>query len=198
MRGLNHSPPTREQRGQDRNLSDCVPTFESSEIIMRVVFFAVLIVLALTACAPFANSVRPGDSEGDVRARLGPPTATYESRMYGKSWEYNTGPYGRQTFMARFNREGKVYSFEQTLTETNFRKLPRGSTAAEVEERFGKPGYRYTVYLGDVWEYRIRDDHAEPVKMAVQFNHQGLVTEVAKVPESRSDSGIVGSIRFRR
>jgi outer membrane protein assembly factor BamE (lipoprotein component of BamABCDE complex) len=142
-----------------------------------------LLILFLCGCAPFSHSVKLGDTQEAVRGALGAPTTARSMPAGDSAWEYASGPAGRRTYIVRFNDEGKVTSAAQVLSEENFRKLPTGSSRDQVRETFGRPYYHYSVPTGDVWEYRIYDEHARAAKMAVQFGHDGGVTEVAKVLE---------------
>jgi outer membrane protein assembly factor BamE (lipoprotein component of BamABCDE complex) len=142
----------------------------------------------LAGCASLPNSVQIGDTKEQVRAKAGRPTQTRQSVEGLETWEYWLGVRGRHTRIVRFGADGKVTEAKQVLLEQSFWNLKRGETTqAQVRDFLGRPSYRYTLRTGEVWEYRIRDDHARPAKMSIQFNPDLTVNSISKALEDPGD-----------
>jgi outer membrane protein assembly factor BamE (lipoprotein component of BamABCDE complex) len=70
--------------------------------------------------------------------------------------------------------------------------IPGNTTQAEVETLFGQP-WRTTNFakIGEgepsdepeVWEWRGQDSQSDPYRVHIEFNQQGIVTNVAKIAE---------------
>ncbi len=135
--------------------------------------------LLAAACATPA-SIKQGDSEAAVRTKVGAPTETRVGGDGRQAWEYWGGVRGRNTYIVRFDADGKVATVDRPMREEVFRLL-NGLAQEDVRDRLGRPSYRYTVPLGEVWEYRIYDEHSRAAKMSVQFDpKERRVTEVSK------------------
>ena len=154
---------------------------------------------ALAMCAVLWGCVSyqgftPGVSTmQDVRARAGRPT---DVRFSGgqQIWEYATGPQGVETHVITFDNSGIVQSVEQVLTLDNIGRLvPGKTTREETRELLGRPGDINIMNRKEVWEWRFRPFGFIPEILVVSFGGDGLVTDVARVPES-----IGGSNQGRR
>ena len=143
---------------------------------------AILAVL-LYGCSAFLNSAKPGDTQGEVRAKWGEPTEARVSSAGEDLWEYWGGYMGRNTYIVRFGADARAISVAQVLTEGNFWNLKRGASQADVRDTLGRPYYKYGLAGGEVWEYRIYDDHYRYAKMAVQFGQDGAFKDVSKILE---------------
>jgi hypothetical protein len=139
---------------------------------------------ALWGCVSY-QGLTPGISTmWDVRSTAGRPT---DVRFAGDTeiWEYATGPEGVETHVIRFSRNGVVESVDQTLTLDNIRRLvPGKTTREETRELLGRPGDINMMNGKEVWEWRFRPFGFIPEVLAVSFGGDGLVTDVARVPES--------------
>ena len=138
--------------------------------------------LALTACAamPRPDSVRAGDSQAQVRARLGAPG--YERTLPGGSsaWYYMTGPSGFETWRVVFGPGGAVTEYVQVLSAANFAWMREGATREEVLDRVGPPMERMS-FRGtatDAWTYRWRDGTYEMIAQPVFDAATGAVQYV--------------------
>jgi hypothetical protein len=100
-------------------------------------------------------------------------------------WEYATGPEGVETYFVAFDRGGVVRSTEQALTLENISRLvPGKTTREETRALLGRPGDVSMMNGKEVWEWRFRPFGFIPEILAVSFGADGLVTDVARVPES--------------
>jgi hypothetical protein len=118
---------------------------------------AAVLVLLLSACAGYGpGDLRPGQSEAEVRARMGEPTGRYPLPDGGSRIEYARGPMGQHTYMIDVDGAGRVRGWEQVLTEVRFDALPIGAAQAEVRNRFGRPSVAHVGWrgVGEVWSYR--------------------------------------------
>jgi outer membrane protein assembly factor BamE (lipoprotein component of BamABCDE complex) len=144
----------------------------------------------LGACASYDGRGLPvGASMQQVRALMGEPAETMTAAEGGTTWEYPHGPYGRQTYMAKFGADGKLRSIEQVLNEAQFAKFLVGKTTmADVHQMIGRPAR--TMYFPRldqrVWDYRY-EENTQLMILYVTFNAAGIVTEVAKTLDA-SDS----------
>ena len=163
---------------------------------------SVLLCAALSGCAPiypfdsalFGKPVP--SSKADLRRAWGRPTDIRFTPGAEEIWEYARGPMGRQTFIARIGRDGRVLEVEQVLTEARIAQLRPGySSSAQVRALLGRPG-DVSFYAGtgaEVWEYRILDEASRTARILIQYDGDGVVTEVGKVVDS--PGGVKGHAR---
>lgn len=118
---------------------------------------SVLSAFLLIGCAGYGPSgLQPGQTEADVRARMGEPTERAARPNGHTRLDYARGPMGKHTWRIDLDANGRIASIEQLLTERNFESLQPGDTRAAVIERIGPPtsvrgGWRG---VGEVWFYR--------------------------------------------
>lgn len=150
---------------------------------------------SLTGCASlFAPAVNPGDTEGQVIARLGKPTAIYPD---GNSHllEYAAGPFGQYSYMARIGPDGKLISYAQVWTLQNFQSIKVDqATKADVLRLVGRPTevMRYARIPYEAWNYGFKESGVWNSQMTVYFDDQGVVRKVENGPDPRFDDS-----RFR-
>ena len=146
-------------------------------------WMSLLAALSLTACA--GAPPIPGQSQQEVLARLGKPTAIYrlpnETRL-----EYATGPFGQFTYIAHIGRDGILTSYEQVLTGEKFATIKIGSASKEdVLHTLGRPGE--TSYLAlpklEVWSYRYKESGVWDSMMHVHFDAKGIVQMMQNGPD---------------
>jgi hypothetical protein len=141
--------------------------------------------MLLTGCFRVAAI---GSSKDDALRTMGQPSAKRTTAQGEEVWEYSGASSWRQAYLVRFGADGRLLSTRQVLTEDNIRSLvPAAAMRTDVRNALGKPGYVVTYPTGEVWEYRIYDDHRRPAKMTVQFGADGTVKEVGKALEDRAD-----------
>ena len=117
----------------------------------------VLIVATLAACAGYSpGDLRPGQSESDVRARMGEPTGRYTRPDGGSKVEYARGPMGKHTYMIELDAGGRVQAWEQVLTEANFDAVAIAAPRAAVRQQLGRPSETRVGWrgVGEVWSHR--------------------------------------------
>ena len=125
-------------------------------VVLR--FGASLAALALAGCAAMTTpSIAPGASMGDVEAKMGKPVAIVKAPDGDTVWQYPKGPFGQQTYMARFGPDQRVKSFTQALTFDNIAKVQRGMTKDEIRLLLGSPTMEVITYRNlhqEGWSYR--------------------------------------------
>jgi hypothetical protein len=100
--------------------------------------------------------LKPGQSEADVRARMGEPTDRATLPNGGSRLDYARGPMGGHTYRIDLDASGRVQGLQQILTEANFETVRRGEAKADVRERLGRPSEQRVGWrgVGEVWSYR--------------------------------------------
>jgi hypothetical protein len=121
-------------------------------------FGASFAAVALAGCAAMMTpSVPPGASMADVEARMGKPFAVVKAPNGDTVWQYPRGPFGQQTYMARFGPDQRVTSFTQALTFNNLAKVQPGMTKDEIRLLLGYPTMEVVTYRNlnqEGWSYR--------------------------------------------
>jgi hypothetical protein len=142
--------------------------------------------LSLGACA-ISRPVNVGDTEAQVIAARGTPTHRY-SIGNEQLLEYNRGPFGQETFMARIGPDGRVISFEQVLTDEKFAAIRiNQSTKDDVLHIIGAPSERSWLPLSrlEVWSYPYRESGIWNSIMHVHFDESGIVRKLVNTPDER-------------
>lgn len=99
----------------------------------------------------------PGTPIAQARQALVGPTGEYALAGGGTRLEFAQGSFGKQTYMLDFDRDGRLVSSQQVLTERNLGGIAAGTTADQVRMRFGRPVWVYGVRFptpAQVWNYR--------------------------------------------
>ena len=121
-------------------------------------FGASFAAFALAGCAAMSTpSIPAGASMGDVEAKMGKPFAVVKAPDGDTVWQYPKGPFGQQTYMARFGPDQRVKSFTQALTFDNIAKVQRGMTKDEVRLLLGPSTMEVVTYRNlnqEAWSYR--------------------------------------------
>ena len=151
---------------------------------MKSVKFASTLVLALilAACAgiPGPASVRVGETQRDVSARLGTPAAERKLPSGETAWYYLTGPSGFFTYRAVFGRGDSVTEYAQVLTRARFQGLPDGASESAVLDALGPPMQRmaFARTQTEVWSYRWLEGTFEMIAEATFNTRNGSLTQV--------------------
>ncbi len=114
-------------------------------------------IAALAGCAGYGpGNLAPGQTEADVRARMGEPTERIGLPAGGARLDYARGPMGAHTYRVTLDATGRVQSIRQLLTEPNFEAVRPGESKADVHDRLGPPSEKRTGWrgVGEVWSYR--------------------------------------------
>ncbi len=133
--------------------------------MQRLTMIAAAVLVAGCAAMPRADSVRAGDSPGDVRARLGAPAETRKLASGEPVWYYVTGPSGFETWRVVFAPGGGVKEYRQVLDMASFEWMRTGATREEVLDRVGPPmqRMRFAGTQTEAWSYRWRDGTLEMI-----------------------------------
>ena len=113
--------------------------------------------LLMVGCAGYGpGDLKPGQSEADVRTRMGEPTDRSALPNGGSRLEYARGPMGAHTYRIELDTAGSVQNVHQILTEANFEAVRPGESKADVRDRLGRPAQQRTGWrgVGEVWSYR--------------------------------------------
>jgi len=128
--------------------------------LSKLLFVLVTGLFWLGGCAlhPF-SAVQPGMSQGDVVARLGPPSAVV-AIPHGTRLQYSGQPTGQFAFMVDLDASGRVLSVRQVLNARDFARIEPGKwTRDDVLREFGRPTQvdRVASWPGDILTYRWYD-----------------------------------------
>ena len=122
---------------------------------------ALLLSLGLAACASYGpGDLRPGQSETEMRARLGEPTGRYPRADGASRVEYARGPAGKHTYMIDLDSAGRVQGWTQVLTEQRFDAVAIAAPQSAVREQLGRPSESRVGWrgVGEVWSYRFESE----------------------------------------
>lgn len=152
-----------------------------------------ILALALFACAfPGPHSVRSGDSQSAVRAKLGAPAEERKLASGDTAWYYVTGPSSFFTYRVVFGSGGSVSDYSQVLTRKDFAALPPGATQAAVLDALGPPMERMTFHrtATEVWTYRWLEGTFIMLADAVFDVRKGTLVDVVLRRDPVFESGI--------
>lgn len=123
-----------------------------------------LLALAIGGCALFAPPpLVVGQTEAEVQALMGRPTARYAMDGGLTRLEYATGPYGRFTWMVDLGADGRSRRAVQVLTTEHFADFQArapGMTVDQLLRELGRPGERTGGGLrgGELWSWRYHNN----------------------------------------
>ena len=126
-------------------------------ITLRTRASSAVSVILLSACAGYGpGDLRAGESEAELRARMGEATGRYELTDGGSKLEYARGPMGKHTYMVEVDAGGRVRGWQQVLTEANFDSVAIAAPQVEVRQQLGRPAQTRVGWrgVGEVWSYR--------------------------------------------
>jgi hypothetical protein len=148
----------------------------------------ILTPLCLLAACTTLGTVQPGKStQAEVRRQMGMPSDIRFQPDGDEVWEYAKGPYGRQTYVVTFRKDGVVQAAQQVLTDQTMAQIRPGvSSKPQVRALLGKPTDVEFLSSGEVWDYNIEETPNQPYILVVRFNKDGSVRDVGKVRESTS------------
>ncbi len=144
--------------------------------------------LLLVGCAGYGpGNLAPGQTEADVRARMGEPTDRASLPAGGSRLDYARGPMGAHTYRIDLDATGRVQSVQQILTESNFEAVRPGETPADVRERLGPPAEQRVGWrgVGEVWSYRY--DHRVECRWFQVWLVEGRVREASYASDPLCD-----------
>lgn len=145
---------------------------------------------ALSACAMLQPvQLMPGESESQVIAKLGRPIARMPD---GKQHllEYSRNPWGQEIYIARFDQNNRLISYEQVLTVEKFATIKPGVTSkTDVLRTFGHPSQ--TVYFSrlqlEAWTYPYKEYGVWNSEMNIYFDNNGIVKKTENGQDLRFD-----------
>lgn len=124
---------------------------------MRVLkaLLALQLVIVLAGCAGPRGVVPSRSTLAEVQSSMGIPTDIRFDQAGDELWEYATGPMGTETFLIRADKNGRVRSVTQLLTEAQFAKIvPGRMSKADVRHLLGRPSDQSFLHNGTSWSWR--------------------------------------------
>lgn len=108
-----------------------------------------LLALALSACATNMNLGKlpdqaAGTSQADIVALVGAPESTHQSTDGSQYLIYSTQPTGTQCFLLQFDKDKRLVSVEDTLSQAGRDKVQPGMTREALMARMCRPMERMT------------------------------------------------------
>lgn len=146
--------------------------------------------LLVSACSVLTpTQLRSGETEAEVLAKLGRPTARIPDGN-GYLLEYSRNPWGQAIDMARFGHDGRLISYEQVLTTEKFATIKPGtSNKTDVLRTVGHPSQ--TSYLPrqqlEVWTYPYKENGVWNSLMHIHFDNDGIVRKMENGQDLRFD-----------
>jgi hypothetical protein len=110
---------------------------------------ALLLAVLAAGCASF-SSVSPGDSDVNVKDKVGAPVAVLKNPDGSELWQYPRGYYATQTYMVTLGPDRRVQEVHQALSEEYFSKIQIGWSRDDVLRLLGRPR--------EVWYFPARDE----------------------------------------
>jgi hypothetical protein len=152
----------------------------------------VIVALAIGGCAiPGPRSIRDGETQADVRARLGAPAAERKLASGDTAWYYITGPSGFYTYRVDFGGGGTVKEYKQVLTMQNLMSIPSGAGEDVVLDDLGPPMERmkFARTATEVWTYRWIDGTFEMLANA-EFGKDGKLLRITVQRDPAFEEGL--------
>ena len=147
---------------------------------LRNIAAAVAVVAVLAGCA-HPQLMDGGMPEQTVEAKLGAPHAKVMLPDDQSRWVYSMQPFGEEVWWLTFGKTGTLVGKEEVLNRKHFALIQPGvSTKEDVWNLFGKYAEECTFHLINqtAWMYRFLDDGFFYMACWVQFDTEGVVTEV--------------------
>lgn len=149
------------------------------EVLVRFSRLALASALAgaIAACS-FPGSVKPGDTQGAVKAAAGTPTAVISLPSGGVRWQYSGQPYDQSVWNIDMDAQGRVLVVDQMMSDAAFARIKSGKdTRADVLRDFGPPAESFSFPLKDETAimYRYFTFGGFHAAMFVYFDPQNVV-----------------------
>jgi hypothetical protein len=144
--------------------------------LSKTLLFAAAVSL-LSACAT-PQSLAPGTTLDQARAKLGKPTGTYPLAGGGTRLQYSNQPFDQSVWNADFDAQGRLAQVEQMMTDAAFARVQPGKyTHSDVLRDFGQPAdtYQYKLVDESAWMYRYFTYGGFKAAMFIYFDPAGVV-----------------------
>ena len=147
----------------------------------------------LAACAT-PQSLAPGTTVEQARAKLGNPTGTYALPTGGTRLQYSNQPFDQSVWNANFDAQGRLASVEQMMSDAAFSRVQSGKdTQVDVLRDFGRPAdtFFYKLRNESAWMYRYFTYGGFKAAMFIYFDPAGVVkrTETGLDPWAIQNGG---------
>ena len=147
---------------------------------LKTAALAAVVPLLLAACA-HPQLVDVGTPEAEVVRDLGEPNARVVLSDGRTRLVYSGQPFGQDCWWMTIGADGRFEKVENVLDRAHFALVKPGqSTEKDVYDLFGKPAEKYEFRLKNehAWMYRFKDEGMFDMACWMQFNTEGIVTEV--------------------
>jgi outer membrane protein assembly factor BamE (lipoprotein component of BamABCDE complex) len=137
---------------------------------------------AVSGCS--LTPVKTGMDEMQVEARMGKPETVRKNTDGSQTWEYPSGPLGRQTYMVTVGSDHSVKEVHQVMSDEYFSQVKQGMSRDEVRQILGRPGEVWTFGARDeeVWSWRYYQGN--PMFFNVMFDRSaGTVRATQRLEE---------------
>lgn len=152
-------------------------------------FTALLLVSALAGCA-IPSAIPVGASADELQQRLGKPSEIHKGAQGNELWDYAYGPEGLETWRFDIDRNRKVGSATQLLTQERlYRVVPGVSTADDVKMLLGKPRDISHLAGETIWEWRVAIPPEVGV-FVVRFGPDGKASGYNVLEDIKSDDAV--------
>jgi hypothetical protein len=155
-----------------------------------------MLMFILAGCA--ALPPKPEDTGLSIAAftqKYGSPTTVIE-KAPSKRLVYRTGPYGEETYFVDVDENGRVTSWQQVLTEDNFKKIQPNMPAQAVIDLLGPCSETHSLARnrGSVYSYRYRSPFCQ--WFSIELTAEGFVRSAGYLPDPRCGDSRFGLFRF--
>jgi hypothetical protein len=151
---------------------------------MRSTLTLIIMACQLAACATgLPNHLQPGARVDDVLRQLGPSNAEHRLPDGGRKLEFASGPFGKTTYMVRFDAQGRMLAWENVLDEAHFNQISAGMTQQQLLQALGRPSKVWAVryHAQTVWSYRFEGRSCELFHVGI--TPQGVVEDTSYGPD---------------
>ena len=150
-----------------------------------------LLAAAAAGCASYSgHGLVPGQSSAqDVIGVMGRPALERAGPGGERVLWYPRQPFGRESYAARIDAQGRLVAIEQRLAPQTIARLrPGQSTAEEVLDLIGPPYevYQYPRMQREVWEYPLRIPPSHK-SLYVQLSPDRVVREIYQLHDFQAD-----------
>jgi hypothetical protein len=158
--------------------------------------FVIAMLFTVGGCATHGSLGMKASTSIEVRRLAGKPTNIWIAENGDSVWEYATGPFGRQTYIYRFAKDGRLKDAREALTEQTVARIKVGESGrAQVRELMGPPSDVLFFPKGETWEYKMEEISRLTFTLYVVFDNNGIVREVGRVMDPTDGRRFFGGHR---
>lgn len=156
-----------------------------------LILFAAVAALAAGCASYSGHGLVPGQSTAqDVIGVMGRPALERSGPGGERVLWYPRLPFGRESYAARIDAQGRLVSIEQRLAPHVVARLrPGQSTAEDVLDLIGPPYdvYQFPRMQREVWEYQLRTPPSHK-NLYVQLSPDRVVREIYQLHDLEAEA----------